>query len=105
MAARADVAVPAGTEDNPTLHRGLGNRHLQLIAIGGATLARPIVNRFGLESRLAVDNSARNPKRTATTANALLIGVFLVTLVTVAGQSVKDFAIAEIQNAIKRVPR
>ena len=68
------------------------------IAIGGATLARPIVNRFGLESRLAVDNSARNPKRTATTANALLIGVFLVTLVTVAGQSVKDFAIAEIQN-------
>jgi len=68
------------------------------IAIGGARLARPLVNRFGLESRLAVDNSARNPKRTATTANALLIGVFLVTLVTVAGQSVKDWVVSEIQN-------
>jgi putative ABC transport system permease protein len=69
-----------------------------LLAIGGAHLARPLVNRFGLESRLAVDNSARNPKRTATTANALLIGVFLVTLVTVAGQSVKDFVVSEIRN-------
>jgi putative ABC transport system permease protein len=68
------------------------------LATGGAALARPLVNRFGLESRLAVDNSARNPKRTATTANALLIGVFLVTLVTVAGTSVKDFVVAEIQN-------
>jgi putative ABC transport system permease protein len=68
------------------------------IAIGGARLARPLVSRFGLESQLAVDNSARNPKRTATTANALLIGVFLVTLVAVAGTSVKDFAVAEIQN-------
>jgi putative ABC transport system permease protein len=68
------------------------------IATGGARLMRPLVNRFGLEWRLAVDNSARNPKRTATTANALLIGVFLVTLVTVAGQSVKDFVVSEIQN-------
>ena len=68
------------------------------IAVGGAALARPLVNRAGLEARLAVDNSARNPKRTATTANALLIGVFLVTLVTVAGTSVKDFVVVEIQN-------
>ncbi len=68
------------------------------IAVGGAAIARPLVNRLGLEARLAVDNSARNPKRTATTANALLIGVFLVTLVTVAGTSVKDFVVAEIQN-------
>ena len=44
------------------------------IAVGGASLARPLVNHAGLEARLAVDNSARNPKRTATTANALLIG-------------------------------
>jgi putative ABC transport system permease protein len=38
----------------------------------------------------------RSPKRTATTANALLIGVFLVSLVTIAGTSIKDFAVAEI---------
>lgn len=67
------------------------------LAVGGAKLARPVMSQFGLEGRLAVDNTARNPTRTATTANALVIGVFLVTLVTVAGSSVKDFAVGEIK--------
>ena len=40
----------------------------------------------------------RSPKRTATTANALLIGVFLVTLVAVAGASVRDFAVGQIND-------
>lgn len=66
------------------------------IAKGGARLARPLLERLGMEGRLAVDNSIRNPKRTATTANALLIGVFLVTVVAVAGNSMKDFAVEEI---------
>lgn len=66
------------------------------IALGGSRLLRPLMSRFGLEGRLAVDNTARSPQRTATTANALLIGVFLVTLVTVSGESVKDFAVQEI---------
>jgi putative ABC transport system permease protein len=68
-----------------------------MIARLGARLALPVMRRFGLEGRLAVDNTVRSPQRTATTANALLIGVFLVTLVTVAGTSVKDFAVSEIQ--------
>lgn len=68
-----------------------------MIAVGGTRLLRPVMSRLGLEGRLAVDNTARNPKRTATTANALLIGVFLVTLVTVAGTSAKDFAVGEIK--------
>ena len=67
------------------------------LAVRGAHLMKPILSRFGLEGRLAIDNSARNPKRTATTANALLIGVFLVTFVTVAGVSLKDYVVAEIQ--------
>ena len=67
------------------------------IAVGGAHLLKPFSARLGLEGRLAVDNSARNPKRTATTANALLIGVFLVTFVTVAGTSLKDYVVGEIQ--------
>ncbi len=67
------------------------------LAMGGSRLARPVMSRFGLEGRLAVDNTARNPQRTATTANALLIGVFLVTLVTAAGTSIKDFAVGEIK--------
>ncbi|MBZ5740460.1 ABC transporter permease [Nocardioides mangrovi] len=66
------------------------------IAKGGARLSRPLLERVGMEGRLAVDNSIRNPKRTATTANALLIGVFLVTLVAVAGNSMKDFAVGEV---------
>jgi putative ABC transport system permease protein len=66
------------------------------IALGGSRLLRPLMSRFGLEGRLAVDNTSRSPQRTATTANALLIGVFLVTLVTVSGTSVKDFAVQEI---------
>lgn len=51
---------------------------------------------LGLEGRLAADNIGRNPQRTATTSNALLIGVFLVTLVAVAGSSLKDFAVSQI---------
>lgn len=68
-----------------------------MIAMGGARVFRPVMSRLGLEGRLAVDNSARNPQRTATTANALLIGIFLVTFVTVAGTSAKDFAVGELQ--------
>ena len=69
-----------------------------IIALVGAKVFRPLLNRFGLEGRLAADNTVRNPQRTATTSNALLIGVFLVTLVSVAGTSVKDFAVAEIND-------
>lgn len=64
----------------------------------GALASRPLLERFGIEGRLAVDNSVRNPKRTATTANALLIGVFLVTLVAVAGASIRDFAIQQVND-------
>ena len=69
-----------------------------IIAVVGSKVFRPLLSRFGLEGRLAGDNIARNPQRTATTSNALLIGVFLVTLVTVAGTSVKDFAVAKIND-------
>ena len=67
------------------------------IAVAGARVLRPVMSGFGLEVRLAVDNTARSPQRTAATANALLIGVFLVTLISVAGTSAKDFAVGEIK--------
>jgi putative ABC transport system permease protein len=67
------------------------------IAVAGTRLLRPLMSRFGLEGRLAVDNTVRSPKRTAITANALLIGVFLVTLISVAGTSAKDYALDEIK--------
>jgi putative ABC transport system permease protein len=69
-----------------------------VIAVIGSKILKPVARLLGLEGQLAVANTARNPQRTATTANALLIGVFLVTLVTVAGTNVKDFAVAQIND-------
>ena len=67
-----------------------------VIALGASRLFLPAMAKLGLEGRLAADNIGRNPQRTATTANALLIGVFLVTLVTVSGTSLKDYAVEQI---------
>ena len=67
-------------------------------AAHGARIVRPVAARLGLEGRLAVDNIARSPLRTATTSNALLIGVFLVTLVTVAGSNLKDYTVEQINS-------
>ena len=73
------------------------------LVIGGPLLARLFarllswpLSKVGLTGRLAADNSMRNPKRTATTANALVIGLFLVTLVTVAGEALKTTLVAEL---------
>ncbi len=69
-----------------------------ILAVAMSKLMKPAMSKLGLEGRLAVDNSSRNPQRTATTANALLIGVFLVTLVSVAGSNVKDYAVGQLQD-------
>ena len=69
-----------------------------VIAVIGSKILKPLARLLGLEGQFAIANTARNPQRTATTANALLIGVFLVTFVTVAGTSVKDFAVAELND-------
>ena len=50
----------------------------------------------GSPARLAADNSIRNPKRTATTANALVIGLFLVTFVTVSGNALKTWTVDKL---------
>ena len=45
---------------------------------------------FGVSWRLARQNAARSPRRTASTASALMIGLALVSMVTVLGQSFKQ---------------
>ncbi len=45
---------------------------------------------FGISGRLSRQNSARSPRRTASTASALMIGLALVSMVTVLGQSFKQ---------------
>lgn len=59
-------------------------------------LSRPLVSLagrvtirfFGVSGKLAQENALRNPRRTAATASALMIGVTLITGLTVAGNSV-----------------
>ncbi|MET0820068.1 MAG: FtsX-like permease family protein [Aeromicrobium sp.] len=51
-------------------------------------LTGPVVRRLGLAGRLAHANSLRNPRRTAATSTALLIGVTLITAVVVGSASI-----------------
>lgn len=66
-----------------------------LLAEGLARLVRRPATATGITGQLATDNIERNPRRTAVTANALVIGLFLITLVSVAGATVHDWAVAE----------
>jgi putative ABC transport system permease protein len=64
-----------------------------VLARGFASAVGAVLGRFGMPSRLAVSNTRRNPSRTATTANALVIGMFLVVFVTAAGGAIRDYAV------------
>ena len=82
------VAVLTGASILASLARGG-----QPIGIGGSGA--------GLEGRLARQNAARSPQRTAATATALTIGIALVATVGVVGQSLKDTFAATLERAIK----
>jgi len=72
-----------------------------LVVVGVATasplLGRPVValvglvyrRMFGTVGRLAEQNAMRNPRRTAATASALMVGLTLVSMMAVFGQSTK----------------
>ncbi|MGE9809285.1 MULTISPECIES: ABC transporter permease [unclassified Janibacter] len=68
----------------------------------GAALISPVIGRpviavigwlyrrlFGTVGRMAEQNAVRNPRRTAATASALMIGLTLVSMMSVFGQSTK----------------
>jgi putative ABC transport system permease protein len=67
-----------------------------IIAAWFARLARALTGWTGLTGRLASDSLVRNPRRTATTANALVVGVLLVTFVSIAGATSRDWAVEQI---------
>ena len=50
----------------------------------------PIARLSGTTGRLAVENAKRSPKRTSATASALMIGVALVSFITILATSTKD---------------
>ncbi|MGW0737650.1 ABC transporter permease [Streptomyces sp. NPDC002851] len=61
-----------------------------LVAVAGRLTTRL----FGVSGKLARENALRNPRRTAATASALMIGLTLITGLSVAGNSV-DAALRE----------
>ncbi|WP_439677292.1 ABC transporter permease [Embleya sp. MST-111070] len=64
---------------------------IPLLSVGViGVLARPLTRVFGVTGTLASRNALRDPRRTAATASALMIGLFLVTGLTVIGASLKD---------------
>ena len=97
----------AGWGSQPTYVLGAGTFGVLV----GTALVSPIVGRpvlallgwgyrrgFGAVGRMAEQNSRRNPRRTGATASALMIGVSLVTMMSVLGASAKasiDKALSE----------
>ncbi len=64
-------------------------------------LARPLGRVFGVAGRLARQNAARSPRRTAATAVALTIGLALVAMVSVVGQSLKHSFGEQLRTAVE----
>ncbi|MGW7579172.1 FtsX-like permease family protein [Streptomyces sp. NPDC054765] len=60
-----------------------------LLALGATGLLRsPLTRLAGIRGKLAVENARRNPRRTAATATTLMVGLAMVTAVTVTITSV-----------------
>ncbi len=101
------------------LARGIGNAKIATVGLGAlcvfiATVAlvpaiaaplasaigRPLARTLGMSGRLGRRNSARNPQRTAQTAGALMIGIALVSTISVLGSSLSASAKQEVQSAL-----
>jgi putative ABC transport system permease protein len=75
------------------------------VLVGGPVLAGAfghVVERamapFGASMKLGAENVQRNPQRSSATALALVIGVFLVVLVTAGGGAVRDYAVHQLSD-------
>jgi len=96
----AATTAAAALSDDPSLATvGLGAVITLLGAIVlGPVVARPVAGLLGaplarvrgLSGSLARQNAIRNPRRTAATASALMVGVGIVTLFTVFAASLKE---------------
>jgi len=64
-------------------------------------VGRPLGRTRGIVGLLARENAARNPRRTARTASALMIGVGLVAMITVFAASARTSAAVAVDDALK----
>ena len=65
-----------------------------------SVIGRPVARMFGVSGRLGRDNSMRSPRRTAQTAAALMVGLALVSAMSVFGASLSKSTTSSIDNAI-----
>ncbi len=81
---------------------GSGKVRLPARAVRGlaSILGRPAERLGGSAGRLARRNAMRNPSRTAVTASAMMIGVALVTLVTVVAQGLRDTTSGSLERRV-----
>jgi putative ABC transport system permease protein len=63
-------------------------------------LGRPLALALGMPGRLGRENSMRNPRRTAQTAAALMIGLALVSTIAVLGASLSSSAANQVDSAV-----
>ena len=66
-----------------------------------AALGYPVAKALGVRGDLARQNALRNPKRTAATASALMIGLGLVSFVMIFGASITASTAAAIEESFK----
>jgi putative ABC transport system permease protein len=66
-----------------------------------AGIGRPAAAILGVSGRLGRENSMRNPRRTAQTAAALMVGLALVSAMAVYGASLKRSAIDAVAGAVR----
>ncbi|HVX17257.1 MAG TPA: FtsX-like permease family protein [Acidimicrobiales bacterium] len=94
----AALLVGSGVSGSNPLRVGLGAgvTLLSFVVLGpilsnvlGTVIGTPIAWLRGISGQLAKENTVRNPRRTASTASALMIGVALVAFITVFASSVK----------------
>jgi putative ABC transport system permease protein len=64
-------------------------------------LGAPLPKLRGIAGRLAQQNALRNPKRTASTAAALMIGIGLVVFISILAQSIKASSYANIDQTFQ----
>ncbi|WP_330317442.1 ABC transporter permease [Streptomyces platensis] len=107
-AGAAGVLVATGTKDGKAMMGG--GAVLLLIGVFVLTpllsrpliaLASPVLRAFGTPGNLARQNAVRNPRRTAATASALMVGLILITGLTVIASSVQKGQDKQIAGALK----
>jgi putative ABC transport system permease protein len=65
-----------------------------------SVIGRPVARLLGISGRLGRENSMRSPRRTAQTAAALMVGLALVSAMSVFGASLSNSATSSVDNAV-----